>query len=165
MAVNVQRMGLTASAKSGLNFSMLLSSFCSRAGFRALFSSFFRRYAWWKIDLTLNVTYDFKTAGLNSRCSSVIITLQLAVDLALTCLARKYSACFCDRGPLLGVLSFLKQYQDNNRESAVSNHHDVEKLYKLLYFTWLNSMSGGAYFDFFSHTHWEICTIKQLQQI
>lgn len=27
---------------------------------------------------------------------------------SLTCLARKYSACFCDRGPLLG-LSFLKQ--------------------------------------------------------
>lgn len=27
--------------------------------------------------------------------------------LKLTCLARKYSACFCDSGPRLGVLSFL----------------------------------------------------------
>ncbi len=42
---NVKWMNLTASAKSGLNFSMLLSSSCSAAGFRALFSSFFRRYA------------------------------------------------------------------------------------------------------------------------
>lgn len=37
---------LTASAKSGLNFNKLFSSFCKEAGVRALVSSFFNKAAW-----------------------------------------------------------------------------------------------------------------------